>query len=268
MKPLRTAWRAWRALAHVLGGLWTIRRHFGQLTPAQRQQAVQAWSQRMLAHMGVALQVQGTAPTTGPLLVVANHLSWLDILVMNASGPAHFVSKADVKHWPLLGSLIAGAGTLFIERDSRRDTMRVVHHMADALRGGDVLAVFPEGTTSDGSSVLPFHANLLQAAISAHAPVQPVALAYRDAHGQASQAPVYVGDTTLLASLWRTLAADGLQAVVHHGRVQWAEGRDRRAWSTDLRLSIEAMLADTRAVMSLNLTLPSRPVSAGGPQTE
>ncbi len=264
----RTVWRALRALAHVLAGLWTLRRHFAHLTPAQRQLAVQAWSQRMLSHMGIALQVQGTPPVAGPLLVVANHISWLDILVMNASGPAHFVSKADVKHWPLLGSLIAGAGTLFIERDSRRDAMRVVHHMADALRGGDVLAVFPEGTTGDGQGVLPFHANLLQAAISAPSPVQPVALAYLDAHGQPSSAPVYVGNTTLLASLWRTLGADGLQAVLTHGQPQWPEGRDRRTWSADLHQTIVAMLAAMRPMPSTHQIHPSRSTRAGGPQPE
>lgn len=242
MKPLRTAWRALRALAHVLAGLWTIRRQFDRLSPAQRQQAVQVWSRRMLAHMGIALAVRGTPPVAGPLLVVANHISWLDILVMNAAGPAHFVSKADVKHWPLLGALIGGAGTLFIERESRRDAMRVVHHMADALRGGDVLAVFPEGTTGDGSGLLPFHANLLQAAISAPAPVQPAALAYLDGNGQRSQAPVYVGDTTLLASLWRTLGSDDLRAVVVYGDIQQPQDRERRTWSTDLHRAIGALL--------------------------
>ncbi len=257
MKPLRTTWRALRALVHVMGGLWTVRRHFGHLSPAQQQQVVQAWSCRMLDHMGVALQVHGTPPTGGPLLVVANHISWLDILVMNAAGPARFVSKADVKRWPLLGSLISGAGTVFIERESRRDALRVVHHMADALRAGDVLAVFPEGTTGDGTALLPFHANLLQAAISAPAPVQPLALAYLDAAGPASTAPVYVGDTTLLASLWRTLGADRLCAVVTCGLVQSPEGRERRSWSLALQQTIADMLASG--------LVPATSVQAGNP---
>jgi 1-acyl-sn-glycerol-3-phosphate acyltransferase len=235
----RGAWRLVRALAHVAAGLWTLHTRFARLQPGQRQQRVQQWSLQMLGILGVALQVQGAAPAHGPLLLVANHLSWLDILVMNAARPARFVSKADVRHWPLLGALIAGAGTLFIERESRRDAMRVVHHMAEALQAGDVVAVFPEGTTGDGRALLPFHANLLQAAISAHAPVQPVALAYVDAaSGRHSDAPLYVGDTTLVASLWRTVTSEPLRACVTTGPAQHAQDRDRRTWAADLKSTI------------------------------
>lgn len=250
MNALRASWRALRALLHVLSGLWTLRRHFGGFSPAQRQQAVQDWSRRLLAIMGVELRLHGAPPTTGPLLVVANHISWLDILVMNAAGPARFVSKSDVKHWPLLGALISASGTLFIERENRRDAMRVVHHMTDALRQGDVVAVFPEGTTGTGRRLLPFHANLLQAAVSAPAPVQPVGLAYVDAGtGLRSDVPVYVGDTTLVASLWRTLSASGLQAVVRYGAVQQPEGRDRRTWALALQATVAALVVAPRGAL-------------------
>lgn len=160
-------------LATVIGGLWTVRRHFPQWTEAQRQQAVQNWSRRLLHRLGVALEVHGPLPLQGPVLVVSNHLSWLDIVVINAARPCRFVSKSEVKAWPLIGSLVAGAGTLFIERERPRDALRVVHHLAECLQAGDVLAVFPEGTTGDGSAVLPFHANLLQAAVVTGRPVQP-----------------------------------------------------------------------------------------------
>jgi 1-acyl-sn-glycerol-3-phosphate acyltransferase len=194
--------------------------------------------------MGITCAPQGQAPTDGPLLLVANHISWLDILVMNAAAPAHFVSKADVRHWPVLGRLIAGAGTLFIERESRRDAMRVVHHMAEHLQTGEMLAVFPEGTTSDGTELLPFHANLFQAAISAQAPMLPVALMYRDTTtGKRSSAPVYVGDTTLLASMWHTLCSPGLVAQVCYGQPDFPQGRDRRTWAADARRQVATLLS-------------------------
>lgn len=265
MTHLRAVWRALRVLAHVLGGLWTLRHSFAALNPSQQQKAVQAWSLRLLHTMGVGLVVHGTPPhaptattTAGPLLLVANHISWLDILVLNAACPARFVSKADVRHWPLLGALVAASGTLFIERESRRDAMRVVHRMAEALRAGDVLAVFPEGTTGTGHGLLPFHANLLQAAISAPAPVLPVALAYVDATtGRRSHVPVYVGNTTLLASLWRTLCASGLQAVVRLGAVQSPEGRERRTWSLALRDAVGQLLVPPPLVASTPAPSPS-----------
>ncbi|MGQ9725325.1 MAG: lysophospholipid acyltransferase family protein, partial [Tepidimonas sp.] len=166
-------------LAHLLQGLWTVWWCFPRWDEATRARRIQAWSAQALRILGVALRVQGQPPAHGPLLVVANHVSWLDILAIDAAWPCRFVSKADVRHWPLLGRLVAGAGTLFIERDRKRDALRVVHHLAERLQAGDVLAVFPEGTTSDGRSVLPFHANLLQAALATGTPVQPLGLAYR-----------------------------------------------------------------------------------------
>jgi 1-acyl-sn-glycerol-3-phosphate acyltransferase len=241
--PLVALWRLLRATAHVLRGLWIIRSEFGRLTPGQCALLVRVWSRQMLAIMGVTLEVRGKPPAHGPVLLVANHISWLDILVMDAAHPARFVSKADVKQWPVLGALITGAGTLYIERASRRDAMRVVHQMAAALTAGDTLAVFPEGTTHDGRTLLPFHANLIQAAISAHAPALPVALQYLDAaSGAVSDAPLFVGETTLLQSVWRTLRADGMQACVHFGEPQAADGRDRRAWAADLQKAVGGML--------------------------
>jgi len=241
--PPVALWRLLRGIAHVLRGLWIIRREFGRLTPDQRARRVREWSRQMLAIIGVTLVVRGTPPAHGPLMLVANHISWLDILVMDAAHPARFVSKADVKQWPVLGALITGAGTLYIERASRRDAMRVVHQMAAALTAGDTLAVFPEGTTHDGRTLLPFHANLIQAAISAHAPVLPVALQYLNgASGAISDAPLFVGDTTLLQSVWRTLRADGMQACVHFGEPQLAGDRDRRTWAADLQRAVGAIL--------------------------
>lgn len=242
MNRLRALWRLGRVFLHILAGLWIIVWRFPRLRPDQQAMHVQAWSFVLLSRLGIGLVVKGTPPVSGPMLLVANHISWLDIGVMHAARHCRFVSKADVAHWPLVGTLARGAGTLFIERESRRDAMRVVHQMADALRAGEVLAVFPEGTTGDGSTLLPFHANLLQAAISADAPIQPVALSFVDGTtGARSFAPCYIGDDTLLNSLWRTLGVSGLVAEVHFGEVQTAGGRDRRTWAADLRAAIAAM---------------------------
>lgn len=244
MKPFRALWRGLRATAHVLGALWTIRTELGRLTPSQTELVVREWTRRMLLILGVELVVEGTPPEHGPLLQVANHMSWLDILVMNAARPSRFVSKADAEHWPLLGALITGAGTLYLERGNRRAAMRMVHHMAERLERGDILTVFPEGTTGDGRALLPFHANLLQAAIAARAPVLPIALRFVQSDtGEPHPAPVFVGDTTLIGSIWATLNADGLRAVVRYGEPQHDQGRDRRTWANDLRADIDRLRA-------------------------
>jgi len=242
MRSIVACWKLLRAIAHVARGWWTIRFRFPALTPAQRNACVQQWAERMLHVMGIQLVVRGEPPGDGPALLVCNHISWLDILAIHAARHVRFVSKAGVHRWPVIGALATGAGTLYIERENRRDALRVVHHMTQALRDGDLVAVFPEGTTSDGRGVLPFHANLLQAAIVSGAPVIPAALRFVDAaSGATSQAARYIDDDNLVGSLWRTLSAPPLRAVVRFGTPQTPEGRDRRGWAHTLHADVMAL---------------------------
>lgn len=242
MRQARAIWRLLWALSHIAGGMWTIVFRFPKLTQHEREARVHAWAQAMLRGVGITLVLQGRPVAQGPALLVANHLSWLDIVVMHASRYCRFVSKSDIKHWPLVGTLASGAGTLYIERASRRDAHRVVHHMVERLQLGEVLAVFPEGTTGDGITMKPFHANLLQAAISADAPVQPLALRFVDVGtGQTSFAPRYIDDDSIFVSIWQTLCVKELRAEVVFGEAQHCNGRDRRVWATDLQKEVERL---------------------------
>jgi 1-acyl-sn-glycerol-3-phosphate acyltransferase len=239
MSQLRALGKLSLLIPHILWGIFNIYLIFPKLTQQQKNKRIETWAGELLNKLAIKLVVKGTPPSVGPMLLVSNHVSWLDILVMHASKHCRFVSKADVKHWPLLGALATGAGTLYIERESRRDAMRVVHHMCEALQNGDILAVFPEGTTGNGVDLLPFHANLLQAPIVCHAPVQPLALQYLDPQtGQTSQAVSYVGDESLLESLWGTLKAKGVTALVNYGEPQSSNARSRKMWSDDLSVEI------------------------------
>lgn len=243
--PLRAAARLLRVVLHLLQG-WAIARwRFPRLDAIQREQAVTRWAGQLVARLGIRLEVTGNAQLGGPLLLVANHISWLDIVSLHAARFCRFVSKSDVHHWPVIGRLAEAAGTLFIERESRRDALRVVHHMAQSLAQGQVLAVFPEGTTSDGLTLLPFHANLLQAAITAEAPVQPVALQFlQGPDRRPSLLPCYIGDDTLAGSVWRTVRARDLVVRLVFGEPQRSEGRDRRVWAADLRQQVMDLRGD------------------------
>ncbi|MEX2223177.1 MAG: lysophospholipid acyltransferase family protein [Candidatus Rokuibacteriota bacterium] len=233
---------AWRVGAHVLGGAVQGGILFPRLSKPERERRIGEWAREMLKRLRVDLKIVGAPAPAGPMLLVSNHISWVDILALHAVCPCRFVAKADVARWPLLGTIVTGGGTLYVKRESRRDAMRVVHRMAEALKDGDILAVFPEGTTSDGSSVLPFHTGLIQAAIAADAPVQPVALRIVEGRsGRPSRAVSYMGDESLVGSVWRTLCARELCAVVTFGPPQRAAGRDRRAWARDLHREITAM---------------------------
>ncbi len=243
MGILRAPWRLAATVLHVLRGLWLAGVRMPRLDPAARHAVVQRWSLQALRIFGVEVRVSGTPYTGGPVLLVANHVSWLDIPAVHASAPqARFVSKAAIGHWPLLGALARAGGTLFIEREKKRDALRVVHEVAAALRGTDMIAVFPEGTTGPGDTVLPFHANLLQAAITTATPVQPVVLRYSQPGQAFSVSAQYIGDTTLIASLVTVASARGLVVHVQFLPIERPAELDRRQLASRLRERIEAAL--------------------------
>jgi 1-acyl-sn-glycerol-3-phosphate acyltransferase len=242
MRALIAAWRLARLAPHVLHGLWIVRRRFELMTAAERHGRIQWWSAKTLRILGIELKSQGQALPAGHLMV-ANHISWLDIAAVHAVLPqARFVSKADVKHWPLVGALVEGAGTLFIERTSKRDALRVVHQTAAALQAGDCVAVFPEGTTGAGPELLPFHANLLQAAVSTGAPVLPLVLRWHEPGERFSSSARFIDDMTLARSLWSIASAKGLGIDVQVLPSVMTEGQDRRALGETLRAVISAKL--------------------------
>lgn len=241
---LRAAWRLVRVVLHGLHGLAIVLLRFPLLDVAARRARIAWWARGLLAALGVGLQVQGRF-RHGAKLIVANHISWLDIMAVHAVCPeARFVSKADVQHWPLIGRLVASAGTLYIVREKPRDALRVVHQMAQALSEGDTVAVFPEGTTGLGHEPLPFHANLLQAAIATEVPVQPVALRFSDEQAEVSASADFTGDITLARSLWTLACGQGLVARVRVLSAQGTAHADRRALAASLREEIGAALQE------------------------
>jgi 1-acyl-sn-glycerol-3-phosphate acyltransferase len=243
MRSLRACWRLVRASLHALHGLAVVLLVLRSGSEPTRRARVQWWSAKLLRLLGVQLSVEGQF-RPGAQLVVANHISWLDIMAVHAVYPqARFVSKADVQSWPLIGRLVDAGGTLYIQREKRRDAMRVVHQMAEALSAGDVVAVFPEGTTADGHALLPFHGNLLQAAIAVEVPIQPVAIRYSDATDAVSRAAQFVGETTLLQSLWRVASGERIQVRLQVLPAQATAHADRRALALRLRELIEQALA-------------------------
>lgn len=193
----RPLFRLSRVLLHVLQGCATVAIVYPWLKESARLKLKRRWSRQLLAMLKVQLLCEGVLRTKATLpygLVVANHISFLDIFVVNAIAPAAFVSKDDVRSWPLIGWLCQHTDTLFLERGSRNAAHRARENLVEHLRHGKRVVVFPEGTTSYGETVLPFHSALLQAAIDAGTTVTPLALRYRSEDGNRSIAPAYVDD--------------------------------------------------------------------------
>lgn len=241
VRRLRAAYRLLRCGLHIGLGIAICALVFPFVDAAQRMAHVGRWNRRLLELLGITVRASGL-PNDGATLFIANHVSWLDIPAIISVRPMRFVSKSDVRAWPVIGWLVACGGTLFIERRSRRDAQRVVHLLAQALQDGDQIAMFPEGTTSDGHGLLPFHANLLQSAIAAEVPIQPISLRFSDASERISSAAAYVGEMTLMQSLWAVVLATDLTAHVVLLPVLHPQGLTRRELAERLRADIAAQL--------------------------
>ena len=251
--PVR-CYRWTRTCVHVLTGVATTMLVFPLVGDARRRALVKRWSGRLLRILAVDARVEGEfGGHGGNVLVVANHISWLDIFVLNAVHPVRFVAKSELARWPVVSQMIRGAGTVFIERERRRDTHRVNHQLARVLAGGDVVAIFPEGTTTDGTDVLPFKSSLLQPIVEAQGHVQPVAIRYRTPDGAISQAPAYVGDTSFAASFWTVCGERRITVHLHAQPALPARVGHRRELARAAEASIRTVLAG--------------PVSATAPDT-
>ncbi|WP_416974200.1 lysophospholipid acyltransferase family protein [Streptomyces sp. 4F14] len=190
---------------------------------------VRGWARGVVRASGVRVRITGAAPPEGGLLVVANHISWLDVPLLAAVRPAKMLAKREIRQWPVAGPIAARAA-LFIDRDRLRALPGTVAHIADALRGGQAVAVFPEGSTWCGREHGRFRRAVFQAALDAGTPVQPVRIRYRTADGHDTTAPAFVGDDSLLTSVWRVVTARRLVAEVEVlPVVDPAEYPDRRS---------------------------------------
>lgn len=175
-------------------------------------------------------------------MLVANHVSWLDIFAIDAVVPVRFVAKSEIRGWPLLGWLTEQAGTIFIRQARRHDTLRVNATVAAALAKGDIFAVFPEGTTSDGTALGNFHSSLTQPALDAHALVQPVALRYTRADGTLCTGVSYAGERTLRDTLIEITAEAAIDVEVTFLPPLETRGRHRREITRAAAEAIRATL--------------------------
>ncbi|WP_405959327.1 1-acyl-sn-glycerol-3-phosphate acyltransferase [Streptomyces sp. NBC_00868] len=186
-----------------------------RLLPARpRHAVVRAWAAALVRAFGIRITVHGSPGPGGGRLVVANHISWLDIPLVAAVLPCRMLAKSDIRTWPVLGRLAGQAGTLFIERDRIRALPATVESVTGALLADDRVTVFPEGSTWCGRAQGTFRRAAFQSALDARVPVQPIRLTYLRCDGQTAGEPAFVGDDPLTASLWRIARARGIRAEV------------------------------------------------------
>ena len=208
--------RAGRVFWHVMRGVVTAFWVLPWADQRLRGRLIQNWARQLMHLLQITVDLQGHMPEPGtpPFILTSNHISWVDIFVIHSACPVRFVSKAEVRQWPVLGWLAAKTGTLFLHRASRRQTATIGREMEAVLRGGDCLGLFPESTTSDGSGVLPFRTSLLQPAVRTETPVLPIALHYSLTSGGANPHIPFVGDMTFAQSLLMVLTSPPSRANI------------------------------------------------------
>ena len=230
---------------HILAGLVILATSFPKATPARRDQMVRTWAHQVLGIFAMSLTVvkpHDFDPAAGKRLLIGNHVSWLDIYVLQAVTAARFVAKSELATWPVLGRLIANSGTVFIERGKRSDTLRINQTIRARLDDGAIIGVFPEGTTTDGRDVLKFHGNLLQSALDGGAEISPFCLRYTDARGNYSDAPAYIGDLSFWDSIKLVLREKKLHCELTFFTPLAQDGRNRRELAAAAEQMVRARL--------------------------
>ena len=205
--------RCGRLMLHLLWGCAVVAGLYPLLGHGRRLMLKQRWSRQLLDILGIRLDaiLAGIDPGS---LIVANHVSWLDIHVLNAARPMAFVAKEEVRQWPLVGWLAKKTDTVFVHRGRHGHARTVNTEICELLRAEMDVAIFPEGTTTDGTHLQAFFSALMQPAVDLGRPLQPVALAYFAVDGRRSLAPAYAGETTLGDSLAAILACRSLTVLL------------------------------------------------------
>ncbi len=213
---LTRALRLTRMLLHVAQGLIVTGLVYPRIAPRVRARITQAWANKLLLILNIRLSVSGHRPDDDArqLFVVSNHVSWLDIFVINATQPSRFVAKSEIRDWPVAGWLCESAGTIFIRRAKRSDTTRINAQIHDVLAGGDTVAFFPEGTTTRGDQLLKFHTSLFEPAVANQAVIAPAAIFYRQANGAPTEATIFSGQITFRQSIFAILAERSIAAEI------------------------------------------------------
>lgn len=276
----RQCWRWLRVVWRLLLGVLIVACLFPWLKLSQKRRLRQWWSAALLNDLGVSRHFttkslptqrnsQSVTCSCGKLFV-SNHISWLDIFVINAYTPVAFIAKSDVRDWPVLGWLAARNETVFLQRGNGREASRMNDCVAMHLQSGQQIALFPEGTTSNGASVFPFHRALFQGAIAVEAPIQPLAIAYFSKDKVRSDAPAYTIEVSLISSLRQIIASPELSVELQQLPSLLPQGQDRRELATQshavIHHAVTQMLPQDPTQHSLTIssslfTSPAHPYS-------
>lgn len=241
-----------KLLHAFLLAFWILWFRFPHLSKEQKLFQIQNWSRKTLTVLGVRLEnvstITQTFPSQRPILLVSNHVSWIDALIIQAMQPSIFVAKDEIKNWPVVGAIAIACGVIFVKRSSASSARQMVDDVALALHNGYCVAGFPEGTSSNGSEVQLFHANIFEAAIHHDVAVQTLTLRYtHPTTGALCTKAAFIGELSFLESLHQVMSTKGIVAKVCVGEILSPQGHSRRSLAQLSQRTISTQLASLTA---------------------
>ena len=245
-----------RLLTHIGVALIAVGLLFPRVSVQRRAAITGWWARKLLRILNILLSVHGARPAKAArkLIVTANHISWVDIFVINAAQPARFIAKAEIRDWPIAGWLCEKSGTIFIRRTRRSDTAKINETMHKVMAEGSTIGFFPEGTTTAGDKLLKFHTSLFEPAVANSAIIAPAAIGYRTSDGESTNAAAFIGELSFAESVARIISAKSMIAEITFAPQIDATGMTRR----DLALTSEVAIARI-----LNVPLPHAHLRVG-----
>jgi len=203
-------------LAHAACAALILRFVYPRATPERRRALMHWWSGRLLGILNITPHVEGIPPGSSETqaMIVANHVSWIDIFLISSVRPTRFVAKSEIRAWPLAGWIAERAGTLFIRRDQLRDMARIDARVREVLQEGDCVGLFPEGITTEGDELRKFHSSLFEPAVANGAHVHPAAIRYEHPDGTLCRQMSFIGDRTFMDSVELILRQKAVRARI------------------------------------------------------
>lgn len=242
-------WRCFKLISHIIAGIFCATFVLPLASSRIKQQLIRWWCARNLTILNIQLHSTGQIPNsttykTQGCMFIANHISWVDILALMSVVTVRFIAKSEIRSWPVFGYLAARANVIFIDRSKRQEAKRMQSISVDCLNKGELLCFFPEGTTTDGTHMLPFKGSIVQAAIEAKAILQPVGIFYPNEDQTANIEMAFAGDTTLVASMHTILKQPSATVQLHYfAPINLAEtALDRRALTLQAQTAIKTKL--------------------------
>jgi 1-acyl-sn-glycerol-3-phosphate acyltransferase len=229
---------------HLVAGAAILKTVFPRASAERRRELVGWWSAKLLRIVGVVTEVHGAPPEQASrgAMIAANHVSWIDIFAVSSVRSTRFIAKSEIRDWPLAGWVVERAGTIFIRRERRRDTARINEVVHAALAEGDRVGLFPEGTTTDGDTLLKFHSSLFEPAVANAAPVYPCAVRYEHADGSLCRAMAYVGELSFMQSRGLVIRQKGVRARLAFSAPIETAGRGRREVAAAAHAAVATLL--------------------------